>query len=93
MCIDHESYRLRHADSVGHLYERLAGHTGSNEVFGNVPGSVGRRTVNFGSILAGKSAAAMGAAPPISIHDDLPAGEARITVRPADHKHTRRVDQ
>ena len=86
ICVDIQADRMSNSDGISHLYQYLAAQSGSHQVFGNVPGSVGRRAVHLGRVFSTESAAAMGAFAAVSIDDDFTAGQSGIAVRSADDK-------
>ncbi len=53
---------------------------------------VGGAPVHLARVLPAEGAAAVGALPPVRVHDDLPARQPRVPVRPADHELARGVD-
>ena len=54
---------------------------------------VGRRAVDLRRVLAGERAAAVVCGAAVGVDDDLPAGQAAVADRPADHEASGRVDQ
>src|SRR3989344_2003559 len=63
------------------------------DVHGLRAGSVGCRAVHLRWVLAAEGAAAVGAGTAVGVHDDLAAGQATVTLRAADDKTARGVDQ
>ena len=75
---------LGHADGVGQLHLALPGQSCRHDVLGHPAGGVSSGAVHLGGVLAGEAAAAVRGAAAIGIHDDLPTGEAAVTLRAAD---------
>ena len=84
--------RLGHTDGVGQLNLAPLGQPGGHHGFGHPPGGVGRGAVHLGGVLSGERAAAVGGGPAVSIHNDLPSGETRVPLGPADDKAPGGVD-
>src|SRR5262249_3889811 len=55
--------------------------------------SISGRAIDFRGVLAGEGATAMRRVAAIGVDDDFAAGETTISIRPADHEITGRVDQ
>ncbi len=90
--VDRDGDRLREADRVGDLHERLVGQPRRDEVLGDVARRVGGRAVHLGRVLARERPAAVRALPAVGVDDDLAARQARVAVRPADDEDAGRVD-
>ena len=80
------------ADGVGQFYFTLFSQPGLDDVFGNVAGGVGGGAVDLGGVLTGEGTATVAAVTTVGIDDDLPAGEAAITLGTADNEAAGGVD-
>ena len=80
-------------DCVGELNLTTCGETGRHDVLRHIAAHVGRRAVDLGRILAGEGASTMAAHAAVGVDDDLPAGEAGVSLRPSDDETSGRVDE
>src|SRR5690606_13174573 len=78
-------------DRVGEADLASTRESGCHNVFRSPPRRVGSRTVDLRGVLAAERAAAVGRSATVRVDDDLAAGEAGITVRPADDEAAGRV--
>ena len=83
----------RYTDGIGQFNFTTPGEAGRYNIFRDVPRRISCGTVHLCGILPGKSAAAMPPKPTVSIDNDLPAGQATVPNRPADHKPPGRIDK
>ena len=90
--LDGQADRVGDPDAVGDLDLEPVGQTGGHDVLGHPARGVGRRAVDLRRILAAERAAAVTGHPAVAVDDDLPAGQAGVAHRPADHEATGRVD-
>src|SRR5690606_9308234 len=90
--VDVERQRLRHADRIGELDRAARREAGGDDVLGEVAGDVGRRTVDFGRVLAAERAAPVRRCAAVGIDDDLAAGQAGVAIGAADLEAAGRVD-
>uniref|UniRef100_A0A804N322 Uncharacterized protein n=1 Tax=Zea mays TaxID=4577 RepID=A0A804N322_MAIZE len=90
--VDEHGQGLRHADGVRHLHEAAAGEAAGHDALGGLPGHVGAAAVHLGGVLAGEGATAVGSPAAVRVDDDLAAGEAGVTVGPADDEAPGRVE-
>ena len=81
-----------HADGVGQLHLAAGSQAGSHHILCHPAGSVSGAAIHLGGILAGESAAAVGCAAAVGVHDDLAAGQAGVALRAADNETTGGVD-
>src|SRR3546814_895443 len=86
-----QAHRFGHANGIGYLNQCLVRYTCSYKVLCQVAGCIRRGTIDFGSILAGKGAAAMSTLSTVSVHNDLAAREPGIAVWSANHELAGRV--
>ncbi len=91
--LDEQTHRGRLADGVGDLDLGTVGQAGRDDVLRDPAGGVGRGAVHLRRVLAGEGAATVPGHAAVGVDDDLPAGQARVTHRPADHEAAGRVDQ
>ena len=80
------------ADRIGQLHLAAIGQPRGHDVLGDVAGHVGGTAVDLGRILAAERAATVAAPAAVGVDDDLPAGQAAVAVRAADHEAAGRVD-
>src|SRR3989344_1877411 len=91
--VHRDVHGLGHTNGVRHLDLALARQACGHDVLGHIAGSVGCRAVHLRWVLAAEGAAAVGAGTAVGVHDDLAAGQATVTLRAADDKTARGVDQ
>src|SRR5688500_2408614 len=90
--IDHHRDRLGDADGVRDLHLAAAGQARSDDVLRDPPRRVAGGAIDLAGVLAAEGAAAVPPHAAVGVDDDLAAGEAGITLRPADDEAPRRVD-
>ena len=73
-------------DSIRYLYQNFITKTCGDQVFSDMPCSIGCRTVNFAWILSGESTTAVRAFTSLGIYNDLTAGESGISMWATDHE-------
>ena len=82
----HRLYIEGGADIERELYLGLARKLCCHEVFSNVAGIVGRRSIDFTGVLAREGSSSMATPAAIGVNDDLSARQARVALGPADHE-------
>src|SRR5579862_4851894 len=90
--IDQHRDRIRDADRVGKLYERLVSQSGRDHVLGDVSRHVAGRSIDLRRILARERAAAVRGRAAVGVDDDLAAGDAGIAMWTANDEAARRID-
>ena len=90
--VDEHRERVGDADRVGDLDLAAVGEPGRDHVLRDVARGVRRRAVDLRRVLARERAAAVRRRAAVGVDDDLPAGQARVAHRPADHELAGRVD-
>src|SRR2546423_4382574 len=90
--LDKDRHRFAHADGIGDLDLAMTGEARRHDVLGDVAGGVGARAVDLGWVLSRKASAAMPGVPPVTVDDNLPAGNAGISSGPTQHEAPGRVD-
>src|SRR5690606_19834336 len=87
-----DTHRVFNTDGIADLYQNLIGNTGCHQVLGNVTSGICCRAVYFRRILARESAATMCALATIRVHNNLAAGQSRISMWPTNNKFARWID-
>ncbi len=90
--IDEHGNRPGYADGIRKLDQTTIGQSGSDDVLRNVPRHVGRRTIDFRRVFAGECAATVWRVTAVGIDDDLPAGQAGVTLRTAGDESSGGID-
>src|SRR5207248_1470075 len=90
--VDHHGYWLGDADRICELYLAAPCESGRDDVLRDPARRVTCRAINLTRIFAAKCAAAVPAHAPVSVDDDLAAGEPRIALRSADDEAAGRID-
>src|SRR6218665_1130268 len=88
--IDVKPDGLRHANGISHLHQHFVAYAGSHQIFGDVANGISRRTIYFRRIFPGESAAAVSPFAAVGIHNNFSPRQARLPVRAANHKFSRR---
>ena len=70
-----------------------AGESGSDDVFGDPAGKVGRGAVHFSGVFAGEGTAAVATHAAVGVYDDFAAGEAGIALGSSDDELAGGVDE
>ena len=83
---------MRHADRVRDLHLAAIGQAGRDHVLRHVAGRVGRGAVDLRRVLPGEGTAAVPGGATVGVDDDLPAGQAGVADRAADHELPGRID-
>ena len=83
---------LRDADRIGKLDGATVGEARRDDIFREIAGGIGGRTVDLGRVLAGKGAAAMRRRAAVGVDDDLAAGQAAVAVGAADEELAGGID-
>jgi hypothetical protein len=91
--VDHNRNRVRHPNGVSHLKLALFSQPGGHNILRDMAGGVAGRPVNLGRVLAGKGAPAVSGHAAVRINNDLPAGQAGVSLGAADYKPAGRVDK
>ena len=91
--VDHQRYRLSHADRIGNLYLTSIRQAGGNNILGDVSKGIRGRPVDLRGILPGERAAAMVRGPAVGIDDDLTPGESAVADRPSHHESAGGIHQ
>merc|ERR1712061_420274 len=84
--------RLGHTDCIRELHQSPLAQATLHNRFGHLSADIGRRSVDFGGILAGKRAATMSSPTSICVDDDLTACQPSITLWTTDDELAGRVD-
>mmetsp|Transcript_8932 Transcript_8932/g.20778 ORF Transcript_8932/g.20778 Transcript_8932/m.20778 type:complete len:484 (+) Transcript_8932:815-2266(+) len=90
--LDEEAEGLGDADGVRELHERALGEAGVDDGLGHPPAGVGGTAVDLGGVLPGEGSSAVGSPSAVGVDDDLAAGEAGVSLRPADDELARGVE-
>lgn len=90
--VDVQRQRFFHADSLGELEQHTLAIASSDQGLGDPSGGLSSAAVHLGRIFAGESASAVGSMSSLSIHNDFPAGQSSVSVRPANGEGSRGVD-
>ena len=85
--------RLGHTNGISKLHKHFFGHACSYHVLGNITCCIGCRTVDFRWVLTRESTSSMCSLATICVDNNLASRQPRISVRPADDKLTRRIDE
>src|ERR1700722_6426083 len=89
--LDQQRERAGDADRVGHLDLGPVGAAGRGDGLGHLAGGGGARAAALGGALPRDRAPAAPGNPAVGVNDDLPAGQAGVADRAADHEPAGRV--
>ena len=87
------AHGIRITDGISELNLGARRQAGSDDVFGHVAAHVGGAAVHFAGVFAAERASAVTAHAAVAVHDDFPAGQTRVALRPADHETAGRIDE
>ena len=82
-----------HTNGVAELHFSAFSQSCRHKAFGDITRCIGCRTVHFGGVFTGESAATVAGITAIGVDDDLAAGETGISLRSAHHKFARGIHQ
>ena len=84
--VDVDADGASHADSITQLHQHLIGYTGCYQVFGDVTGGIGGRTVHLRRVFTRESTTTVSTLTTIGINDNLTTRQAGIAMRATDDK-------
>ena len=90
--VDEDADGFRDPDRIRHLHQALLGSARRDEVLGDMPCRICRRTVDLGGVLAGERSAAVRPASAVGIHDYLASGKPGVARGAAYDELARGVD-
>lgn len=90
--VDEDGEGLSNTNGVRELDEAAASEAGVDQGLGDPAGSVGRRAIDLGEVLAREGTSTVGTPATVGIDDDLAAGQASVTLRATNDEAAGRLD-
>ena len=84
--VDEDGEGLSNTNGVRQLDEAAAGEAGVDQGLGDPAGSVGRRAIDLGEVLAREGTSTVGTPTTVGVDDDLTTSETSVTLGSTNHE-------